>query len=158
MEKNEYTQVVVGAVAVAAFLGLVGCGLAYWSLHQQLAEIQSEIRSESRATTRSGPVPMRPLVATPVTPAASDSVEGQLRAEGKRWERSQGAIEVGGYVEDILAGRFNQPQGRGTIGKVVSVDEQGDGTATVDFGRGFVVPISKGELRPVIVTEEDHRL
>jgi hypothetical protein len=97
---------------------------------------------------------------TPVTPAAPGSVEEQLRSEGKRWERAPGQIEVGAYVEDILAGRLNQPQGRGTIGKVVdtSVDEQGNQLAKVDFGRGFVVPVFQRELCPVNVTEEDHKL
>jgi hypothetical protein len=87
-------------------------------------------------------------------------VEEQLRSEGKRWERAPGQIEVGAYVEDILAGRLNQPQGRGTIGKVVdtSVDEQGNQLAKVDFGRGFVVPVFQRELCPVNVTEEDHKL
>jgi len=156
MERKEHTQIVVGVVAVAAFLGFVLCGLGYFNLHRQLADIQSELRAPSR----SGPMPMRLSAATPVTPAAPGSVEDQLRSEGKRWERAPGQIEAGACVEDTLAGRFNQPQGRGTIGIVVDtfVDEQGNGLAKVDFGRGFVAPIFKRELCPVNVTEEDHKL
>ncbi|MGA3181001.1 MAG: hypothetical protein ABSF38_11705 [Verrucomicrobiota bacterium] len=152
MEKKEYTLIVIGAVAVATFLGFVGCGLGYLSLHRQLAEIQSELRPQPR---RMGAMPFRVDVATPISPAAADSLEGQLRSQGKRWERTQGQIEEGAYVEDILKNRMNQPQGRGWLGKVVSVS---DDAATVDFGRGYVVGILKSELCPVNVTDEDHKL
>jgi hypothetical protein len=85
--------------------------------------------------------------------AAPDSVEGQLRSGGKRWERTRGEISVGSYVEDVLQGRLEQPAGRGAIGKVVSiyVDEQGRAVAKVDFGRGWVVGIFPSELALVRV-------
>jgi biopolymer transport protein ExbD len=83
--------------------------------------------------------------------AAADSVEGQLRTEGKRWERTRDRIDVGSYVQDILQGRLDQPAGRGIIGKVASiyVDEQGRAVAKVDFGRGWVVGIFISELSPI---------
>jgi hypothetical protein len=151
MEKKNYTPILFGAFAVAAFLGFVACGIGYFSLHRQLAQMQAELRPSRGMGAMPFPMP----VATPVTPAAPDSIEGQLRAEGKHWERTQGQIEPGSYVEDILAGRLNQPEGRGTIGKVVSTsaDHQGNGTAQVDFGRGYSVPISKSELSAVSLTE-----
>jgi hypothetical protein len=80
--------------------------------------------------------------------AAADSVEGQLRSQGKHWVRTTGEITVGAYVQDILEGRTGQPQGRGAIGKVVSI-APGEGNATaaqVDFGRGYVVGINLPEL------------
>lgn len=80
--------------------------------------------------------------------AAADSIEGQLRAQGKRWEKTAGDIKAGAYVQDTLEGRLNQPEGRGAIGKVVSVstDNNGQQVATVDFGRKYSVPISFSEL------------
>jgi hypothetical protein len=80
--------------------------------------------------------------------AAADSVEGQLRAQGKRWEKTAGDITAGAYVQDALEGRLNQPEGRGAVGKVVSVstDANGQKVATVDFGRSYSVPISFPEL------------
>ena len=80
--------------------------------------------------------------------AAADSIEGQLRAQGKRWEKTTGDIKAGVYVLDTLEGRLNQPEGRGAIGKVVSVstDNNGQQVATVDFGRKYSVPISFSEL------------
>ena len=83
--------------------------------------------------------------------AAPDSVEGQLRSEGQRWQRTAGRIGVGSYVEDILPGRLQQPKGRGHIGKVKSffVDENGRAVAMVDFGRGWVVGIFMPELSPI---------
>jgi hypothetical protein len=80
--------------------------------------------------------------------AAADSVEGQLRAQGKRCEKTAGDITAGAYVQDALEGRLNQPVGRGAVGKVVSVstDANGQKVATVDFGRSYSVPISFPEL------------
>ena len=85
--------------------------------------------------------------------AAADYVEGQLRAEGKRWKRTRGEIGVGSYVEDILQGRLEQPAGRGAVGKVVSiyVDEQGRAVAKVDFGHGWVVGIFPSQLALVCI-------
>ena len=82
--------------------------------------------------------------------AAPDSVEGQLRAEGKRWERTSDAIQAGAYVQDIKQDRLNQPKGRGTIGKVLSVDEYlGAPHSWVDFGRGYVLHIRMSELATI---------
>jgi len=83
--------------------------------------------------------------------AAADSVEGQLRSAGSKWERTRAQISAGSYVQDILQGRLDQPAGRGVIGKVVSiyVDEQGRAVVNVDFGRGWVVGIFISELAPI---------
>ena len=80
--------------------------------------------------------------------AAANSVEGQLRAQGKHWVKTTGEITTGAYVQDTLEGRLNQPEGRGAIGKVVSVStgDNGEKAAKVDFGRKYSVPISFSEL------------
>jgi len=80
--------------------------------------------------------------------AAADSVEGQLRVQGKHWVKITGEIKAGAYVQDTLEGRLNQPEGRGAIGKVVSVstDANGQKVAKMDFGRNYSVPISFSEL------------
>jgi len=82
---------------------------------------------------------------------APDSVEGQLESEEKHWARTRGQMAVGTYVQDILAGRLNQPKGRGQIGKVASlaVNEDGRTVASVDFGRGYAVGIDISELSPI---------
>jgi hypothetical protein len=87
--------------------------------------------------------------------AAPDSIEGQLRSQGKSWVRTEGEITVGAYVQDLLKGRLDQPKGRGTIGKVVSVSpgDNGQPSATVDFGR-YSVGIFFSELCPVRLTQE----
>lgn len=85
--------------------------------------------------------------------AAADSVEGRLRSHGKRWVRTPGEITSGAYVQDMLEGRLNQPEGRGAIGKVLSVS-RGDNNqlvALVDFGRGYWVGIAESELSLVSV-------
>ncbi|MGP8201888.1 MAG: hypothetical protein ACLQU4_20550 [Limisphaerales bacterium] len=80
--------------------------------------------------------------------AAADSVEGQLKAQGKHWVKTTGEFAVGSYVQDILEGRTNQPRGRGAIGKVLSLgpNDSGDPCAQVDFGRGCVKGIMLREL------------
>ena len=91
-------------------------------------------------------------------PAAKNSVEGKLRDSGQRWERTSGEITVGSYVKDILEGRFDQPEGRGAIGKVVSLipaGTDGEPGAEVDFGRDYSVPINLSELAPVRVIPRD---
>lgn len=82
---------------------------------------------------------------------APDSVEGRLRSEGKAWERAQGQPVPGEYVQDILTSRSDQPKGRGSIGKVLSVgaNDNDPPCATVDFGRGCVEGIMFSELAPV---------
>jgi hypothetical protein len=85
--------------------------------------------------------------------AAADSVEGWLRSHDKRWVRTPGEIKVGSYVQDMLEGRLNQPEGRGAIGKVVYVarGDNGQLDAMVDFGRGYRVGIHESELSLVSV-------
>jgi hypothetical protein len=94
---------------------------------------------------------LSPVRILPSDLAAADSVEGQLRAKGEKWERTRAQISAGSYVMDILQGRLNQPAGRGVIGKVVSIvlDEQGRAVVNLDFGRGWVVWISISELAPI---------
>ena len=85
--------------------------------------------------------------------AAANSVEGQLRSNGKKWIETTGEIRTGSYVQDLLEGRLNQPEGRGAIGKVISVRnaDNGQPVALVDFGRGYQVPIQESELSLVKV-------
>jgi hypothetical protein len=89
--------------------------------------------------------------------AAADSVEGQLRSQGKRWVPTTGEITVGAYVQDTLEGRLDQPKQRGAIGKVVSVSTGKNDVpgAMVDFGRGYSVGINLSELALVRVVRED---
>ena len=88
--------------------------------------------------------------------AAADSVEGQLRSQGKHWVKTPGEITVGAYVQDRLEGRLDQPKGRGAIGKVISIStgEDGPKAATVDFGRGYSPGINLSELSLVSVASE----
>lgn len=90
-------------------------------------------------------------------PAAPDSVEEQLRSQGKHWVRIAGEITAGDYVQDIFEGRLGQPKGRGAIGKVVSliVGNNGGPVAMVDFGRNYSVGINVTELSLVSVVRED---
>jgi hypothetical protein len=98
-------------------------------------------------------VPGAPIIRRPGMagdPPAADSVEGQMRSEGMTWEQTQDPIQAGMYVEDVLAGRLNQPPGRGTIGKVTATDVFiGLDHAWVDFGRGCVEHIRDSEIRPI---------
>ena len=85
--------------------------------------------------------------------AAADSAEGNLSAEGKQWVPTTGEIAVGAWVVDHLDGRRDQPEGRGAIGKVISISP-GDNqrpVAVVDFGRGYSPGINVSELSPVSV-------
>jgi len=131
----------------------------------QIAEAQEQNKTLSRQITgiQSKPHENRIVAAMPFTPfqfadvqraadvPAADSVEGKLRAEGKRWERTEGQPAPGGYVQDILPGRANQPNGRGDIGKVLSVSANDSGApcAVVDFGHGFTTGIMFSELAPL---------
>ena len=90
------------------------------------------------------------LLVARVVPAAPDSVEGQLRAGGQSWERTQDPIQAGMFVQDILQGRLNQPAGRGAIAKVTLTDFFiGMDHAWVDFGRGCIEHIRCSELRAI---------
>jgi hypothetical protein len=84
---------------------------------------------------------------------AADSAEGSLWAQGNQWVPATGEIGVGAWVEDRLDGRHDQPEGRGAIGKVISISP-GDNqrpVAVVDFGRGHTVGINVSEISPVSV-------
>ncbi len=156
MEKKELNIVVIITLAfvIVVLLAVVGGGMIYITRVQaQLTEIQEELRHVG-ITRRfhSGPMPGSWSSADP---AASDSVEGKLRAQGKHWLKTPGDITVGSYVQDTLEGRTGQPQGRGAIGKVVALGSDGNGAqgASVDFGRGYVAGIHLSELS--LVTVED---
>jgi hypothetical protein len=83
--------------------------------------------------------------------AAADSVEGDLRSQGKHWVVTTGEIKVGALAQDRLYGRKDQPEGRGALGRVVSIGtgDNDQPVATVDFGRGYSVSINLSELAPV---------
>jgi hypothetical protein len=121
------------------------------TLNKELTDMRSKLRESEEASAEhfqhfdfSRPVVPREV-------AAADSIEGQLRADGKRWEMAPGPIVEGVFVQDTLEGRLNQPKGRGCLGKVVSMEPFGDGRlrATVDFGRGFLEAIFTSELSPI---------
>lgn len=139
---------------IQAALRESGAGLA--DIKTALRENETELTNIKAELGKIGamagfrPGPMR-RTWTSSEAAAADSVEGQLRSQGKHWVRAPGEITVGAYVQDILEGRLNQPQGRGAVGKVVSI-ALGEGSATaaqVDFGRGYVVGINLPELSPI---------
>jgi hypothetical protein len=213
MGKKECTSVFGLAVAIASFLGFVGCGVICFALSQalkmqrhdlsearaqiaalnqalgvqrhdlsetreqlaaanhqivgsqkesqtfsqQLTEIQAKLRESKTVNEMPSPLVPIPMMA-PDIPGA-DSIEGKLLAEGKNWERTVGQPIAGGYVQDILVGRLNQPKGRGRIGTVVAMtaDAEGRPVATVDFGHGYVVGISTSELSPVHLVAPDMR-
>ena len=112
----------------------------------ELTDIKAEL-GKIRAVAGFRPGPMRGTW-TSSEAAAADSVEGQLRSQGKHWFRTTGEITVGAYVQDILEGRLGQPRGRGAIGKVVSIapGEGNETAAQVDFGRGYIAGIILPEL------------
>jgi hypothetical protein len=133
----------------------------YQALNRQLTNIQSKLHDMQTASETHGPFPQvfdGPAIHNVFVPAAgpdvavADSVEGKLKAEGKHWKRTQGPVLVGSYAEDTLKARANQPKGRGWIGKVLSIGP--DGSALVDFGRGYMVGIGQNELSPVDFEEE----
>jgi hypothetical protein len=121
------------------------------TLSRQIAELQSRpLANKTVAAMPFAPFQFAHAQAAADVPAA-DSVEGKLRGDGKHWERIQGQPVPGGYVEDMLKGRANQPNGRGDIGKVqsISANDSGAPCATVDFGRGFTTGIMFTELSVV---------
>jgi hypothetical protein len=131
------------------------------ALSQQITEMQSKLH-ENKAVLEAPFQPFQFHGALPAAApevAAADSVEGQLRAAGRHWERTEGQPLAGGYVQDILQGRMNQPKGRGSIGKVVFVNgnDGGSASATVDFGQGFIVGIACSELAPIRFIEPELR-
>jgi len=154
MKINIILALFVGLV-VGLVMGVVVGGVAAWML---AAHINGKVSTQQPLTGGVGQVDLAPN--TPWTSsevAAGDSVEGQLRAQGKRWVQTTGQITVGAYVQDTLEGRLGQPKGRGAVGKVVSISTGNDDVqvAVVDFGRGYSPGISLSELIPVSVVPED---
>jgi hypothetical protein len=142
-------------LAVGLVMGVIVGGGAAWML---ASCISRKVGTNQPLTGGVGQVDLAPN--TPWTSsevAAADSVEGQLRAQGKRWVQTTGEITVGAYVQDTLEGRLGQPKGRGAVGKVVSISTGNDDVqvAMVDFGRGYSPGISLSELTLVSVVPED---
>jgi hypothetical protein len=127
------------------------------SLNPQLTALQSKFH-EGRPVTESAPATVQFPAEAPDVPAA-DSIESKLLSEGKSWERTPGQLVAGGYVLDTMEGRLNQPKGRGRIRIAVSVaaNEAGRPVASVDFGHGYIVGISGGELAPVRILAPEVR-
>jgi hypothetical protein len=180
MERKEFNIIIAVVVVVVIFLGVLGGGVAWFTLYRelqmqraQLAEIRAELKANElnspfprlfRPPQTSFPFPQRPAIPQPAVPSAPritahafDSVEGQMRAKGKHWVRVPDEIVVGGYVEDTLDNREGVPFGRGAIGKVVSLGPGDDGAmgAMVDFGRGYVAGIKLTELSVIRFVPED---
>jgi hypothetical protein len=88
--------------------------------------------------------------------ASGESVEERIRREGNIWTESDGPITTGSYVEDTVEGRRNQPEGRGRIGKVLSIDRRSH-RAMVDFGRDYVVGIRLDDLTPISLRPAKNR-
>ena len=87
--------------------------------------------------------------------AGKGSLEAKLRDLGWSWVLRDGAIERRSYVQDILEGRLGQPEGRGAIAKVVSLEtSDGQPYANVDFGRGYTVGIFLRELSLVEIIHD----
>jgi hypothetical protein len=129
------------------------------TLNQQLTEIQGKLRDREAVSNTHFPQFQAGIFpgAAPGVPAAV-SVEGKLLADGKHWERTPGQIGIGTYVQDTLDGRMGQPEGRGSIGKVMAVSAgTGPPCATVDFGRGCTIGIMFSELSPIRFVGSDMR-
>jgi hypothetical protein len=81
--------------------------------------------------------------------AGKGTFEAKIRNKGWCWIPVVGEISRHSYVQDILEGRLNQPEGRGAIAKVESLGidaNNGQPYAIVDFGRGYSVGIYLSEL------------
>jgi beta-lactamase regulating signal transducer with metallopeptidase domain len=115
-----------------------------------LAQWEQENTPQNQSPKRPPPGPGIWLN-TKIEPALPDSTEGILAAEGKQWVLALGtAVRVGDYVQDTLLGRLDQPDGRGMIAKVISMDEYiGMEHAWVDFGHGWLSHIRTSELSPI---------
>jgi hypothetical protein len=156
MEKRELNTIIALALVIGFFAGALGGGIASFVLYRVL-------RVQSVGWQAQPPVgwPVAPRLQPPVgwrstDVAAPNSVEGQLRSQGKHWVRTAGDITVGAYVQDIFEGRMNQPPGRGAIGKVTALSTDANlpppPAADVDFGRGYVIGVKLSELSLVQVS------
>jgi hypothetical protein len=85
------------------------------------------------------------------------TLEAKIRDKGWYWAPVAGEIERHCYVQDLLEGRLNQPEGRGAIAKVESLGidpSNGKPYAVADFGRGYVVGIYLAELALVEIIHD----
>jgi hypothetical protein len=92
-----------------------------------------------------------------IEPAAPGSIEYSINTNGFTWFATSDPITVGTYVEDLLTGRANQPDGRGALGIVTATGFDPDYNqmaATVDFGRDYSAGIVFSELTAVQVVPE----
>jgi beta-lactamase regulating signal transducer with metallopeptidase domain len=152
------TALAVAALACATF---TRAQQAPADAAQQLPSLTYPIQQGVRVGEIDQQIPSNDHLMVPINEIpAPGSVEGALRSEGKHWALTHSSMVVGTYGQDMLAGRLNQPKGRGHIGKVVSLalDENGRPVAQVDFGRGYVTPINVSELSPIRFVELDFAL
>jgi hypothetical protein len=87
-----------------------------------------------------------------IEPAAPGSIEYSLTTNNLTWFQTSDTITNGVYVEDLLIGRLNQPDGRGNIGIVTDTGwdaDYGEYAAIVDFGRNYSAGIVFSELSAV---------
>src|ERR1043165_5889260 len=87
-----------------------------------------------------------------IEPAAPGSIEYSLTTNNLTWFQTSDTITNGVYVEDLLTGRLNQPDGRGNIGIVTDTGWDADYNqmaAIVDFGRNYSAGIVFSELSAV---------
>ena len=100
-------------------------------------------------------------VSAQIQPAFPGSIEHSLINSNQWWIRTSDPIVIGSYVEDVLTGRLNQPEGRGLIGIVTETgfdQDYGVMAAMVDFGRDYSVGIVFPELTAVQVVPEPSTL
>jgi len=96
-----------------------------------------------------------------IEPALPGSVEYSLISNNQSWIEISDPITVGMYVEDLLTGRDNQPEGRGLIGIVTDTGfdpDYGVMAAMVDFGRDYSAGIVFPELTAIQVVPEPSTL
>jgi hypothetical protein len=92
-----------------------------------------------------------------IEPGLPGSVEYSVLSNNQFWIPTTDPIGVGSYVEDLLTGRLNQPDGRGSIGIVTDTGFDLDYNvmaATVDFGRNYSVGIIFPQLSPIQIVPE----
>ena len=153
MKKQLFLAAGLGLVAGLLLGAMMGAGAA-WVLASQ--HFRTALAEQIPTVAKDEATPVALVAWTSRQPAAPDSVEGQLRAQGKRWTKVNGEITVGAYVQDTYEGRQRQPMGRGAIAKVlaVSTGENGVRAAMIDFGGGNSVGINLSELALVQVLTE----
>jgi hypothetical protein len=96
-----------------------------------------------------------------IEPALPGSIEYLLLSSNQSWIETSDPITTGTYVEDLMTGRWDQPDGRGLIGIVTETgfdEDYGVMAATVDFGRDYTVGIVFPELTAVQVVPEPSTL